>query len=121
MLKWALAFSLLLARPEDEPIKVGIIGLDTSHVVAFTQLLNDPKNANHVPGAKVVCAFKGGSPDIESSASRIEGFTKILQEKWGVEIVDSIETLCKKVDCVMLESVDGRPHLEQEIGRASCR
>jgi Oxidoreductase family, NAD-binding Rossmann fold len=113
MLKWVLALSLLLVSPEDEPIKVGIIGLDTSHVVAFTQLLNDPKNPNHVPGAKVVCAFKGGSPDIESSASRIEGFTKTLQEKWGVEIVDSIETLCKKVDCVLLESVDGRPHLEQ--------
>src|SRR5436190_4547586 len=113
MLKWALALSLLLVRPEDEPIKVGIIGLDTSHVVAFTQLLNDPKNPNHVPGAKVVCAFKGGSPDVESSASRVEGFTKTLQEKWGVEIVDSIETLCKKVDCVLLESVDGRPHLEQ--------
>jgi hypothetical protein len=113
MLKWALAFSLLLARPDDEPIKVGIIGLDTSHVVAFTQLLNDPKNPGHVPGAKVVCAFKGGSPDVESSASRVEGFTKTLQEKWGVEIVDSIEKLCTKVDCVLLESVDGRPHLEQ--------
>jgi hypothetical protein len=113
MLKWALALSLLLLHPEDEPIKVGIIGLDTSHVVVFTQLLNDPKNANHVPGAKVVCAFKGGSPDVESSASRVEGFTKTLQEKWGVEIVDSIEELCKKVDCVLLESVDGRPHLEQ--------
>jgi hypothetical protein len=113
MLKWALALSLLLVRPEEEPIKVGIIGLDTSHVVVFTQLLNDPKNANHVPGAKVVCAFKGGSPDVESSASRVEGFTKTLQEKWGVEIVDSIETLCKKVDAVLLESVDGRPHLEQ--------
>ena len=75
MLKWALAFSLLLVRPEDEPIKVGIIGLDTSHVVAFTQLLNDTKGANYVPGAKVVCAFKGGSQDIESSASRVEGYT----------------------------------------------
>jgi hypothetical protein len=113
MLKWALALSLLLVQPQDEPLKVGIIGLDTSHVVAFTQLLNDPKNPNHVPGAKVVCAFKGGSADVESSASRVEGFTKTLQEKWGVEIVDSIEKLCTKVDCVLLESVDGRPHLEQ--------
>jgi predicted dehydrogenase len=113
MLKYALILALLAPLPQDEPIKVGIVGLDTSHVVAFTQLLNDPKNANHVPGAKVVCAFKGGSADIESSASRVEGFTKTLQEKWGVEIVDSIEELCKKVDAVLLESVDGRPHLEQ--------
>jgi predicted dehydrogenase len=113
MAKYLLLLALLFTHPDDEPIKVGIVGLDTSHVVAFTQLLNDPKNPNHIPGAKVVCAFKGGSPDVESSASRVEGFTKQLQEKWGVEIVDSIEALCKKVDAVLLESVDGRPHLEQ--------
>src|SRR6187455_212315 len=113
MTKIALVLLLLVSSPEDEPIKIGIIGLDTSHVTAFTALLNDPKSPNHVPGCKVVCAFKGGSPDVESSASRVEGFTKTLQEKWGVEIVDSIETLCKKVDAVLLESVDGRPHLEQ--------
>jgi hypothetical protein len=113
MLKWILALSLLFLSPDDEPIKVGIIGLDTSHVVAFTQLLNDAKNANHVPGCKVVCAFKGGSADIKDSIGRLDNFTKTLQEKWGVEIVDSIEELCKKVDCVLLESVDGRPHLEQ--------
>jgi hypothetical protein len=109
-----LALALSGAAPqEDKPLRIGMIGLDTSHVVAFTQLLNDPKNPNHVPGARVVAAFKGGSPDVESSASRIEGFTQTLREKWGVEIVDSIEALCSKVDCVMIESVDGRPHLEQ--------
>src|SRR4051812_12160644 len=113
MTKIALACLLLVSSPEDEPIKVGIIGLDTSHVAAFTQLLNDAKHANHVPGCKVVCAFKGGSPDVESSASRVEGFTKQLQEKWGVEIVDTVEALCAKVDVVLLESVDGRPHLAQ--------
>jgi len=112
-MKFAVVLGLLLTGAEDEPIKIGIVGLDTSHVVAFTQLLNDPKNANHIPGAKVVCAFKGGSPDVESSASRVEGFTKTLQEKWGVEIVDSVEALCSKVDAVLLESVDGRPHLAQ--------
>ena len=31
----------------------------------------------------------------------------------GVEIVDSIDDLLKKVDVVLLESVDGRPHLAQ--------
>jgi predicted dehydrogenase len=113
MTKIALAFLLLFASAQDEPIRVGIVGLDTSHVVAFTQLLNDAKNPGYIPGAKVVCAFKGGSPDIESSSTRIDGFTKTLQEKWGVEIVDSIEALCAKVDAVLLESVDGRPHLAQ--------
>lgn len=94
-------------------IKVGMIGLDTSHVTAFTKLLNDKSDPNHVPGARVVAAFKGGSPDVESSRTRIDRFTAELKDKWGVEIVGSIEELCKKVDAVLLESVDGRPHLNQ--------
>jgi hypothetical protein len=94
-------------------LRIGMIGLDTSHVTAFTALLNDDKNKDHVPGGKVVAAFKGGSADIESSASRVEGFTKTLQEKWGVKTVPTIEELCTQVDVVLLMSVDGRPHLEQ--------
>ena len=94
-------------------LRIGMIGLDTSHVIAFTQVLNDPANAKHVPGGTVVAAFKGGSPDLESSASRVDGYTKELQEKFGVKIYDTIDALCVNVDVVMLESVDGRPHLEQ--------
>ncbi len=94
-------------------LRLGMIGLDTSHVTAFTSLLNDAKNKDHVPGARVVAAFKGGSADIESSASRVEGYTTQLRDKWGVKIVPTIEELCQQVDAVLLESVDGRPHLEQ--------
>jgi predicted dehydrogenase len=94
-------------------LKVGIIGLDTSHVIAFTELLNDTGRKNHIEGAKVVAAFRGGSQDIESSRSRLDQYTKQLQDKFGVKIVPSIEELCNEVDAVLLESVDGRPHLEQ--------
>ena len=52
-----------------DEIRVGLIGLDTSHAVAFTQLLNDPARPDHVPGARVVAAFKQGSPDVEASAT----------------------------------------------------
>ncbi len=100
----------------DEPaktLKVGIIGLDTSHVVAFTQLLNNPKAEGDLAGVRVVAAFAGGSPDLPASRDRIAGFTTQLKDKFGVEIVDSIDELLKKVDVVLLESVDGRPHLEQ--------
>ena len=96
-----------------EDIKVGIIGLDTSHVIAFTKLLNDPNDPKHVPGAKVVAAYKGGSDDIESSYSRVDGYTQQLQDDFGVTIVPTIEELCTLVDAVLLESVDGRPHLDQ--------
>jgi len=96
-----------------DELRLGLIGLDTSHVTAFTKLLNDTKHKDHVPGGKVVAAFKGGSPDIESSASRVEGYTKQLQDDFGVKIVPTIEELCQQVDAVLLMSVDGRPHLEQ--------
>src|SRR5262245_8669065 len=98
---------------QTQEIKVGMIGLDTSHVTAFAKLLNDKSDPNHVPGARVVAAVKGGSPEVESSRTRIDRFTAELKDKWGVEIVGSIEDLCKKVDAVLLESVDGRPHLNQ--------
>ncbi len=94
-------------------LRIGMIGLDTSHVSAFSKVLNDPADKNHVPGARVVAAFKGGSPDIASSRDRVDKFTEELTTKYGVKLVDSIEELCKQVDCVMLESVDGRPHLAQ--------
>jgi len=96
-----------------DDLKIGLIGLDTSHVTAFTRLLNDPNDKDHIPGARVVAAFKGGSQDIESSYSRVDGYTKELTNQWGVKIYDSIEALCKAVDAVMIESVDGRPHLAQ--------
>ena len=94
-------------------LRIGILGCDTSHVTAFTEALNNPAAKGHVPGGKVVAAFKGGSQDIPSSATRVEGYAKTLQEKYGVRLYESIEELCRNVDAVLLQSVDGRPHLEQ--------
>ncbi len=95
-------------------IRVGILGTDTSHVPAFTRLLNgDPSEPGHIPGARVVAAFKGGSPDLPESANRVEGFANEIHMKYGVEIVPDIATLVSKVDAVLIESVDGRPHLAE--------
>ena len=94
-------------------IRIGLVGCDTSHATAFTQILNDPAYKNYIPGAKVVAAVKSSSPDIESSFGRVDGYIKELQEKWGVKIYDSIEAMCRDVDAVLIESVDGRPHLAQ--------
>jgi predicted dehydrogenase len=112
---WALSFlpAPAISAGEEKPLRVGIVGLDTSHVVAFTRLLNDAGSPEHVEGARVVAAFPGGSPDLPASANRLERFTAELRDAWGVEIVGDIPSLCEKVDAVLLESVDGRPHLEQ--------
>ncbi|MCA9101243.1 MAG: Gfo/Idh/MocA family oxidoreductase [Planctomycetales bacterium] len=100
------------AARADQPLRAGIIGLDTSHVPAFTKTLNNPDASGDLADVQVVAAFPGGSPDIPSSADRLEGFTSQLRDM-GVEIVDTIDALLDKVDVVLLESVDGRPHLEQ--------
>jgi predicted dehydrogenase len=96
-------------------MRAGIIGLDTSHVVAFTKVLNNPNSRNDFAGVRVVAAFPGGSPDIASSRDRVGGYTKQLRDEFKVEIVGSIDDLVAKVDVVLLESVDGRPHLKQVI------
>ncbi|MGI8746680.1 MAG: Gfo/Idh/MocA family protein [Bryobacteraceae bacterium] len=103
-------FSVSLSSAE---LRLGIVGTDTSHVIAFTRTLNDPSAPDHIPGARVVAAYKGGSPDIESSRSRIDKFTQDLQDKWHIRIVESVPELCQQVDAVLLESVDGRVHLAQ--------
>ena len=95
-------------------LRIGIIGCDTSHVTAFTEALNNPEAKGHIAGGKVVAAYKGGSKDIVSESwERVEGYSRTLQEKYGVKVYDSIEELCQNVDAVLLESIDGRPHLEQ--------
>ncbi|MBK7926789.1 MAG: Gfo/Idh/MocA family oxidoreductase [Bryobacterales bacterium] len=101
-------------------LRLGIIGTDTSHVIAFSKVLNDPASPDHVAGARIVAAYKGGSPDIESSANRVEGYAKELSEKFNVELVPTIAGLCGKVDAILLESVDGRKHLPQVKEAAKC-
>ncbi|MDR3405747.1 MAG: Gfo/Idh/MocA family oxidoreductase [Chthoniobacter sp.] len=104
------------AADEPKPLRAGIIGLDTSHVLAFTQTLNKgPKNPDDLPkvaGVKVVAAYPQGSKDIKSSTDRVPEYTEKVKAL-GVEIVDSVDELVKRVDVVFLESNDGRVHLEQ--------
>src|SRR5580700_8457622 len=109
---YALCFSLCGVCTHAE-IRLGIIGTDTSHVTAFTKILNDAASPDYVPGARVVVAYKGGSPDVESSYKRVDQFAEELKTKWKIEFVSDISTLCRKVDGVLLESGDGRVHLEQ--------
>ena len=93
--------------------RIGMAGLDTSHAKAFAQILHDASQEHHVAGARIVAAFPGGSPDFPQSISRVEGFTADLRDKHNVEIVDELSKLKGKCDAVMLETIDGRVHLEQ--------
>ncbi len=110
--------AVIIARPQardDESaiLRIGMIGLDSSHAVAFTELINDASRPDHVPGARVVAAYKGGSPGLQISDTRIERFTTEVTSKWQVALVDSIEALLTRVDAVLLLSADARQHLAQ--------
>lgn len=94
-------------------IKIGLVGLDTSHSPAFAMLLNNPQEKGHIPGCQVVKAYPGGSELFSSSIERVEGFTKQFRDDIKVEISSSIEELAEGMDAFLLESVDGCQHLEQ--------
>lgn len=108
-----VALVLIASQLAAEEIRIGIVGTDTSHVTAFTKILNDPASPDYLPGAKIVAAYKGGSKDLQESASRVDGYAEELRTKWGVQFYSDIGQLAKRVDAVMLTSVDGRVHLEQ--------
>lgn len=93
--------------------RIGIIGLDTSHSTAFTELLNgDNLEDPYVRDFEVVAAYPYGSKTIASSYERIPGYIREVQ-KFGVQVVDSIDALLELCDYVLLETNDGHPHLEQ--------
>lgn len=96
----------------DRILKVGMVGLDTSHCEAFTRLLNDPADPHHIPGAKVVAGFPGATADWPVSNDRVAGFTATLRDKYNVEILDCPEAVADAVDMLMITSVDGRRHRE---------
>lgn len=102
-------------------IKIGMIGLDTSHCTAFARLLNDPDEEFHVPGGRVTVAYPGGSPDFELSRSRVEGITEELREHYGVRMVSSPEEVAEQSDAILLTAVDGRVHPELFRRIAPCR
>ena len=103
-----------LLADETRTMRIGIIGLDTSHVPAFSKEFNQEPPAEEMRNCRVVAAYPFGSRDIESSTSRIPKYTAEV-EAMGIEVVDSIPALLEKVDGVLLETNDGRPHLEQAL------
>lgn len=113
MIFCALTFAGFAAADETaKPMRIGMIGLDTSHCLAFAELLNKQEPDPEVAGFRVVLVYPKGSPDIESSVSRVPAYTEKIKAL-GVEICDDLDTMISQVDAVLLETNDGRPHLEQ--------
>ncbi|HTE33791.1 MAG TPA: Gfo/Idh/MocA family oxidoreductase, partial [Chryseolinea sp.] len=111
----ALSVSLpgITAKYHDaaKDIKIGMIGLDTSHSPAFAKTINDPANLK-MQGFKVAYAYPYGSSAIESSASRIPQYTTEIKTL-GVQVIDNLQSMIAASDVVMLMTNDGTLHLEQ--------
>lgn len=115
MLVASTSLRSVVAREDDKTplVRIGMIGLDTSHVIAFSRIFNNPQAVGVLADFEVVAGYPGGT-DIPASRNRVHKFTEQLRGM-GIEIVDSIPKLIEKVDVILLESVDGRIHLQEAI------
>ncbi|MCF0233886.1 MAG: Gfo/Idh/MocA family oxidoreductase [Thermoguttaceae bacterium] len=96
----------------DSVFKLGIIGATTSHVPAFVKTINAPDGAEIFKKFEVTALYPGGMPDNPDSWDRVEKYTQECIAA-GLTVYGTIEEMLENVDGVLLESVDGRPHLEQ--------
>lgn len=109
---WFGALAVAIAQGADT--RVGVIGLDTSHAIEFTKILNAEKSEPGFEGFRVTAAYTYGSLDICSSTNRYPEYTQKMTGM-GVEIVGSVADLLKRTDVILLETNDGRRHLEQAL------
>ena len=106
------AFVCAAAFGADGTFKLGIIGATTSHVPAFVKTINNPDGADIFKKFEVTAVYPGGTPDNADSWDRVEGYTQQCVDA-GLKVYSTIEEMLPEVDGVLLESVDGRLHLEQ--------
>jgi predicted dehydrogenase len=106
-----LAVALQAAEP-GQPIRVGSLGLDNYQVVEYARMFNDPKATGDLAGLRFVAAYRAGSPDIPESVESLPKWDSQIR-RFGVEVVDTVDELLKRVDVLMIMSIDGRAHLEQ--------
>lgn len=115
LLSLAALATLLTGANAQEIFRLGIIGLDTSHSVRFSELLNAKDSDDPIVNRfEVVAAYPYGTTTIESASSRIPRYIEEVQ-KYGVKVVGSIQEVLDQVDGVFIETNDGRLHLEQAI------
>jgi len=93
-------------------IRIGIIGLSV-HTEAFSEMLNAEVVDADISGFRVVAIHHPkGNPDVEFKAEMLADWA-VKAKGRGIELVDSIDKLLGMSDVVMLETNDGRPHMEQ--------
>lgn len=119
-----LAFASSTHAQTAAPVRVGILGCDNFQGLAYAELYNSPKAEGDLAGIRVTAVYPVTSDGYPESAALTERWKATFarmgsQEKNGlkdyqpVEMVDSIEALLAKCDCVMMMGLDARLHLAQ--------
>ncbi|MGI6295100.1 MAG: Gfo/Idh/MocA family protein [Armatimonadota bacterium] len=92
-------------------IRIGMVGLDTSHSVAFTKCLQAPDVAadQKVDGARVISCMRFETPFQDKNG--LDGRQKQLEE-WGVTVTEDFDEAVAECEAIMLEINDPAYHLE---------
>lgn len=94
-----------------DEIRVAMIGLDTSHAVAFPKRMQDPECGEdlRVGGMRAVTCMRFETPfqDKDGLASR-----QAQIEKWGIHVTESFNEAVADCDAIMLEINDSSLHLD---------
>jgi len=86
-------------------MRIGILGLDTSHSPAFTRIIQE-----QYPEHSVIGAWPGGNEGIPASRDRVAGFTRDM-EAMGVPIFGSPGEVARRADALLILALDGASHL----------
>ena len=94
----------------DNPLRIGILGLDTSHSVAFARILNNPDQPEDAAalGGRITHAWADRAKG--DMAATVEERREELTSKWGVAMVRKPTEMVGKVDAVMVLAVNGADH-----------
>jgi predicted dehydrogenase len=92
-------------------IRVGVIGLDTSHAIEFPRRMQAPDldPAMKVPGLRAATCLRFATPFQDEE--QLDGRQQQL-EQWGVKVTRRFEEAVEGVDALMLEINDPAYHLE---------
>ena len=92
-------------------LRIGIIGLDTSHTIEFTRRLQAPDcpPEQRIEGATVTRCMRFETPFQDRAG--LDGRQQQL-EGWGVEVTEDFDTAVADADALLIEINDPSLHLE---------
>ena len=90
-------------------LRIGIIGLDTSHSIEFTRLIQAPDCHDKVEGLRVVSCLRFPS-QFQTEEGQDQRQRQL--EEWEVKVTIDIKEVLKGTDVIMIEINDPALHLK---------